>query len=534
MEKFIMPTRVFAYENAYGTDCLLVGKPLQSGFATDGYTTLKKGGYILLDFGKEIRGGIVVCTRNVSTHPRAAKCRFVFGESVMEAHSTIGYKNATNDHAIRDTVVDVPFMGNVRFGNTGYRFFKIEALDGDIVIKSIKAELDVRDLEQKGRFECSDERLNEIWRTGAYTVYLNMGEYVWDGIKRDRLVWIGDLHPEAAVIYSVFGADPSIKNSLDLIKAETPPTKWINNIPSYSFWWVINLYDWYMHTSDLDYLASHLDYVRTICRLAYSVVLDDPQHFAFFVDWSSEGNERFKRFGFYSVMYKCFECAAKIAGILGDSELAELCESGRSAVRALNLETPDQKQMAGIAVYSGLKEAREVNENVLSRAYLDGLSTFMGYYVLLARGEAGDVQGALDVIRKYWGAMLDLGATTFWEDFDIEWVKGAARIDEITPKGMTDVHGDNGKNCYTGFRHSLCHGWAGGPAAFLSQYVLGVNVAKAGCKKLVIKPNLCDLSWARGSFPTPYGSVLVEHKREGERIISRIDAPKEVEIELFS
>ena len=27
---------------------------------------------------------------------------------------------------------------------------------------------------------------------------------------------------------------------------------------------------------------------------------------------------------------------------------------------------------------------------------------------------------ALDVIRTYWGAMLDLGATTFWEDFNID------------------------------------------------------------------------------------------------------------------
>lgn len=28
--------------------------------------------------------------------------------------------------------------------------------------------------------------------------------------------------------------------------------------------------------------------------------------------------------------------------------------------------------------------------------------------------------------------MLDLGATTFWEDFDINWKKNAARIDELT------------------------------------------------------------------------------------------------------
>lgn len=30
--------------------------------------------------------------------------------------------------------------------------------------------------------------------------------------------------------------------------------------------------------------------------------------------------------------------------------------------------------------------------------------------------------------------MLDLGATTFWEDFDISWKESAARIDEIPQK----------------------------------------------------------------------------------------------------
>ncbi len=538
MEKFIMPTRIVACENVERVERILDDEPLQATpihptRASCGYATIKKGGWVLLDFGREIHGGIAVCARDISSFPTAAKCRVVFGESVMEALSCIGQKNATNDHAIRDTVIDVPIMGNVYFGNTGYRFFKIEALDADVVIKSIKAKLDMREIEYKGSFECSDPRLNDVWHVGAYTVELNMGEYLWDGIKRDRMIWLGDMHPETAVIYAVFGADDCIRRSLDRTRSEYPDAKWINTLPSYSFWWVINLYDWYMHTGDLEYLASRLDYVRTIAHLAYSVVLDNPQSFAFFVDWSSEGNEPLKRFGFYSVMYKCFECAEKIAHVFKDLSLVGLCERGRSAVRALNLETPKQKQMAGISVFSGLKDAREVNEKILSQDPIDGLSTFMGYYVLLARGEAGDVSGALDVIRKFWGAMLDLGATTFWEDFDIEWVKNAARIDEITPDGMIDVHGDNGKNCYIGFRHSLCHGWAGGPVAFLSQYVLGVNVAEPGCKRLVIKPNLGDLEWARGTFPTPYGNVKIDHRRDGDRVISRIDAPKEVEIELI-
>lgn len=538
MKDLLMPQRIVAYESVDRVERLLDDEPLQATPINPcnsgaGYTTIKKGGWVLIDFCREIRGGVVICVRDISCFPAAAKCRLVFGESVMEALSSIGYKNATNDHAIRDTVIDVPIMGNVRFGNTGYRFLKIEALDADVVIRSLRAELDVYDVEQIGSFECSDSRLNEIWQTGAYTVRLNMGEYVWDGVKRDRMIWLGDLHPEASVIYAAFGSDESIRRSLERTRMEYPDGKWINTLPSYSFWWIINLYDWYMHSGDIEYLKSSLDYVRVIAKLAYEVVIENPVNFGFFVDWSSAGDEATKRFGFYCVMYKAFVCVSEIADTLGDAELSDLAARGMTAVRALDLSLPNQKQMAGIAAYSGLKSASEVNESVLSRDPLQGLSTFMGYYVLMAKGAAGDVRGALDIIRNFWGAMLDLGATTFWEDFDIEWVKDAARIDEITPEGKKDVHGDNGKECYVGYRHSLCHGWAGGPAAFLSQYVLGVNVAEPGCKKLVIKSSLGDLEWARGTFPTPYGAVKIEHKRDGERIISAVDAPKEVEIELI-
>ena len=145
---------------------------------------------------------------------------------------------------------------------------------------------------------------------------------------------------------------------------------------------------------------------------------------------------------------------------------------------------------------------------------------------------AGDVKGALDVIRGFWGAMLQLGATTFWEDFDISWVENAGRIDEIVPEGKKDVHGDYGKFCYKQFRHSLCHGWASGPTAFLAQHVLGINVTEPGCKKVIIEPNLGDLEWAKGTYPTPYGNIYVEHRWENARIITKYTVPEEVDVEV--
>ena len=128
--------------------------------------------------------------------------------------------------------------------------------------------------------------------------------------------------------------------------------------------------------------------------------------------------------------------------------------------------------------------------------------------------------------------MLDLGATTFWEDFDLAWTNNATRIDELVPEGKKDIHGDCGAYCYEGFRHSLCHGWASGPTAWLSRHVLGVTPLEPGFTKAQIAPVLGDLDWAEGTYPTPHGPIRVRHERRPDGSIrSWVTAPERVAIE---
>ena len=63
-----------------------------------------------------------------------------------------------------------------------------------------------------------------------------MQEYLWDGVKRDRLVWVGDLHPEVMTVNTVFGYNEVVPKSLDLIRDITPLPQWMNGISSYSIW----------------------------------------------------------------------------------------------------------------------------------------------------------------------------------------------------------------------------------------------------------------------------------------------------------
>ena len=122
--------------------------------------------------------------------------------------------------------------------------------------------------------------------------------------------------------------------------------------------------------------------------------------------------------------------------------------------------------------------------------------------------------------------------TTFWEDFNIDWLEGSGRIDELPTEGQKDIHGDYGAYCYKGFRHSLCHGWASGPAAFMSEYVLGIKTLSPGCSKISLKPNLGNLKHVKGTYPTPHGIISVEHiKRSDGTIQTKISLPAGVSIE---
>jgi len=96
------------------------------------------------------------------------------------------------------------------------------------------------------------------------------------------------------------------------------------------------------------------------------------------------------------------------------------------------------------------------------------MSTFMSYYILKAVASF-DKPRAIEMMKEYYGTMLDKGATTFWEDFDVEWAKNSCRIDEYPTDAQKDIHGDFGAFCYVGYRHSLCHGWSAGVIQFIAE-----------------------------------------------------------------
>ncbi len=490
---------------------------------------------IILDFGREIQGGIEIVLPRGNENP-AGTVRIRFGESVAETMSEVGEKGATNDHAIRDFKVLVPKLGRINIGESGFRFVRIDLVDPNskIFIKEINAVFRYRALPYQGSFTSNDKRLNDIWMTGAYTVHLNMQDYLWDGIKRDRLIWVGDMHPEVMTINSVFGYNDVVPKTLDFAKNETSLPNYMNGIGSYSIWWILIQRDWYYYQGNLDYLKEQKEYLSGLLKLLSEKINSDGSEILDgerFLDWTSSENKEAIHAGIQSLMILGFEAGADLSNILGDKETEDLCLKSIKKLKKHVPKMADSKQAAALLGMADLVSPKISNKKMLMQNGVKNMSTFFGYYMLITRAKAGDYQGAIDNIREYWGAMLDLGATTFWEDFNIEWTENASRIDEIVPENKIDIHAKYGDYCYKGFRHSLCHGWSSGPTSWLSQYVLGVNVLEPGCKKILLKPHLGDLEWVKGTFPTPYGILKIEIKKLSDGSLkTTYENPAEVEV----
>lgn len=495
---------------------------------------LQPGSGLVIDFGKEITGSVELFTpMTPSKEPRTVRVRF--GESVAETMAELNERGAQNDHALRDQVVTLPWLGKTTIGPSGFRFVRIDAVDPklDVQLSQVRALLTLRDIPYVGSFRCSDERLNTIWKTGAYTVHLNMQDYLWDGIKRDRLVWLGDMHPEVSVINAVFGYNDVVPRSLDLIRDVTPVIEWMNGISSYSMWWVIIHEDWYLYQGNLEYLKAQQPYLTALLkRISQSVAADGTETLdgMRFLDWPTFENETAVHEGLQAMTAMSMQSGARLMEVLGDHTTAAICETTVKNLRQHVPPASGRKSPAALLALAGLRDPLEV-ARVIKQDGPSDLSTFYGFYVLNALAKSGDIDTALDFINQYWGGMIDFGATTFWEDFDLQWTSQASRIDEIVPPGKKDLHGDFGAHCYLGFRHSFCHGWAGGPTAWLTQNVLGFRPASPGCRKVQITPTLGHLSWAEGILPTPHGPIHVRHDKQSDGTIKTVfRAPPDIEV----
>ncbi|KXH25635.1 alpha-L-rhamnosidase [Colletotrichum salicis] len=117
-------------------------------------------------------------------------------------------------------------------------------------------------------------------------------------------------------------------------------------------------------------------------------------------------------------------------------------------------------------------------------------SPYASSYHLRAALSARDASTALTLLKTLWAPMANPQHENytgcFWET--------------LNPDGTPGL----------GIVTSLCHGWATGPTAELSRYVLGVQPVAPGFAEWKVEPLTLGLVWAKERYPTVLGDVAVE------------------------
>ena len=382
VRRSIFPARIFGTSgNIENVSVLKEPVELQIGLSETHLAKVNGKGYVVLDFGREFNGAVRLLTQ--VAEGGGCQVRIRTGESVSECYAEPGEKNAGNHHTLRDITVTLPMYSDMEFLQTGFRFARIDFLEEKVVyVKAILATEIRRDLHPVGGFTCNDARVNRIFEVASETLQQCMQTYIWDGIKRDRLVWIGDMHPETTAIACLFGEDESVGRSLDYIREHTPLPAWMNNTPTYTAWWIVILHDYYEQNACTEYLKKQIGYLKGALDLINGVVREDGTIAAdgsFLFDWPSHDSPD-EIVGVYALWVLAAKKCRRLFEAVGEN--TDTCDEMLSKLsRNHSLTVKKQKQCEAFLVYAGIRPAAESYE-FLTEGGAKGFSTFLSYYIL--------------------------------------------------------------------------------------------------------------------------------------------------------
>jgi alpha-L-rhamnosidase len=442
---------------------------------------------------------------------------------------------------------------------TGFRFVKVMILSAGsdaVQLEPVQMQHIRYPVQPYGSFRCSDPDLNAIFDLSARTLHLCMQNEIWDAIKRDQLPWMGDLYTEALAAYLLFGDYRLARRSLAVLSEIGPGPSlpldqqryaglqaiWktaggdINDIPSYTLWWLVGLWDYYQYSGDLTLIGELRSEIHaTLRHIASWVNAEGIWHLQSgwdFVDWAPLSVEDR---AIYSHLLACrvLDQGTDLLEAIGESAI-ELRDLQRRMVGASRKAWWQGGAPAGFgtshhanaqAICSGIlepEEAGRVFEQSLQGDPPLSMTYWHRYLDLEAARKVGQVRWGLGYIRRHWGMALQVGMTTLWEAFDPDWMGE-------DPHGVSMIGAGYAR--YGGYETSLCHGWSSGPAVWLMTAVLGVTPAAPGFTKVSYCPDLGDLEWAEGDIPTPRGLIHVRLRRNPDGSLdSNIRVPEGLEI----
>jgi len=517
-------------------------------------------GFALFDFAENNAGFVTIyLSGNAGTVVDLA-----YSESITDGEIE------SNKQGVRyiDRIIlgDRPITHTITLPKT-FRYLLVTA-DGQATVHEVRHDVSHYPVRWHGRFHSSDEVLDATWRVGAHTVAISMEDVYLDTPRRERAGWLGDMMPEAIAAYHAFGDYQLAAHSLDLyFKSQNMPglymdyptdkPGWIlsrypsidpDPMPDYNASIALTVHDYVTYSGGVSFATDHWNELTAVIGYVESHRNDadliefrreDQIKGAYvLIDWAPLDRTgactslNLLHLGQLRAMSDLGTRIGKAADAQRFHALADRLQhaiatklfddkrgifvngliNGERNTRAgyqenllaLIWHPQDSKQNRSIQQQL-LSEGRplpmwEPEENyemyqLLHRGEVpawddDELvpigSPYFTYFALWALFESGHAVAALETIRSQYGGCLARGATTVWE----EW---------------------NGSKSHS-------HGWGAGPTAHLLKYVVGIAPTSPGFKTFDVLPDFANLTHASGAVPTPYGSIQVQWRRDGNSI----------------
>ena len=465
---------------------------------------------MLYDFGRETFGYLKVKGLQGTLH-------VYYGESREEA--------LDRQHCETLDILHCPVRGDCVADSKAFRYVLVEPEAGTTYDELLMDyEYAPHDLSHSGTFRCSDEEMNRIWDTAAYTMDLTTREFFMDGIKRDRWTWSGDAIQSYLMNYYLRFDSECVKRTIRQLRGKDPVTAHINTIMDYTFYWFKSILDYYQYTGDVAFvremwprMVTLMDYVLSRTN-ADGMAEGQPDDWIF-VDWVDFPMHKRGTLCFEQILLmKAMETMATCAKLLdiNKSDYRVKSEMLRNKIKqtfwsyeqkayyhaieegTMNRQITKFPNMFAILYGLAYEEERnEIMRSVMLNPDIDPITTpYMRFYELETLCMAGLQERVLKEMKAYWGGMLREGATSFWEKY------------------VPSEHGTQHLAMYgRPYGKSLCHAWGASPVYLVGKYFLGVQPTQPGYSEYEVRPCLGGLDWMEGDVPTPHGKIHVKMNR---------------------
>lgn len=474
----------FGFEDPVPPFRSLTRKNLQDGQwnARELPIRLESGEVALFDFGE-----LLNAFPQVDLHSRErASASIYYAESLWNPDGTKGNRDDIASKEIRGIRDAVKVEGWETFQPNWWRSFRFLAIEAHepITVESVKAIPTGYPYKVESRFFCTESWVSKLFDTSIRTLKLCAGETYFDCPYYEQLQYAGDARIQALCGYYLSRDRHLQRQAIDALHrslneegftASRHPSRQRQTIPPFSLWWVLMVYDAWMHDPEFDpkpFLPSCKTVLDSFAQLLHAPIQNwtlqsDREHWAF-GDWCPEWRWGVPPEGNRAQMHQLTYLWAKAA-------MSQIHGQSTSYARPERADGEPTCEHAE-ALHRILQRVHGQPVDPWPPMGFDSMARatfYFQYYVHLAREPENYLHELIP-----WRQMMDMGLSTFAE----------------TPEPT----------------RSDCHAWSAHPVMGLFRFVAGVESAAPGWQKARIAPRPSGLESFQAHIAHPNGDLVVD------------------------